>query len=117
MADEAGKQSSNSSPPIGRRFEHSIHIQQAQRVSLMMTWMRAIVAGIVGRLPRGRPREYDHAGITKVAEELILRGVDAKLDWFVERVRHECKLRHVKAPTLLTEICSPVFLRAESARK
>jgi len=45
----------------------------------------------VARLRRGRPREYDRDAITKVAEDLILIGIDAALDRFVERVWIECK--------------------------
>ena len=74
------------------------------------------------RLRRGRPREYKHDAITKVAEDLILIGIDAALDRFVERVWHECKARGIKVPknslaTMLTEICKPVYERAQSVKK
>ena len=76
----------------------------------------------VARLRRGRPREYDRDAITKVAEDLILIGIDAALDRFVERVWHECKARGIKVPknslaTMLTEICKPVYERAQSVKK
>jgi hypothetical protein len=70
-------------------------------------------------LRSGRPREYEHDAIIKIAEDLILIGVDDRLARLVERVCHECKNRHIKVPrpTLLTEICRPIFLRAKSAEK
>jgi hypothetical protein len=60
---------------------------------------------------------YDHAAIIAVAEEAIRdpRGVDDRLDWFVERVRNMLKERHIKAPqdTLLTELCAPIYKAAQ----
>src|SRR5262249_60735179 len=112
-----------------KRHEKPISIQQPQDVSLM-AWIqrqlvrggglvRATVARVVAPLRRGRPREFDHDALTGVAEDCAMEGVEDYLDRFVERVRHECKLRRIKVPkdTLLTEICRPVFLRAKSAGK
>ena len=76
----------------------------------------------VARRRRGRPREYDREAITNVAEDLILIGIDAALDRFVERVWHECNRRGITVPknplaTMLTEICKPVYERAQSVKK
>src|SRR5437660_12406306 len=80
---------SNTSQPIGKRYEQSIHIQQAQRVSLMMwvpMWVRATIARVVARLRPGRPREYDVDGaITGVAKDCATKGVEDYLDRFVAR--------------------------------
>lgn len=65
----------------------------------------------------GRPREYDHAAIAAVAQEIVSDG-DANLDRFVERVGHVLKERGMKPPknTLLEEICGPIYERAKSSR-
>jgi hypothetical protein len=108
--------------PTGKRYEQPISIQRAQDVSLMGSVSRLLartVARVVAPLRRGRPREYDHGALTGVAEDCAMTVVEDYLDRFVERVRHECKLRHIKAPkdTVLTDICKLVFLRAKGAGK
>ena len=95
-------------------------------------WRRGIIRQIadqpgearapVARRRRGRPREYDRDAMTRVAEDLILIGIDTALDRFVERVWNECKPRGIKRPknpltTMLTEICKPVYERAQSVKK
>jgi hypothetical protein len=94
----------DTSPPIGKRHERYISIQQAQDVSLMAGkrheqpisiqrvqdvsligsvqrllarsggLVRATVAGVVARLRRGRP-PYERAPITAVVEEALAGGV------------------------------------------
>jgi hypothetical protein len=142
------KPAGNTSPPIGRRYEQLISIRQPQAVSLIKGWVQPIsirqaqvvsilgrfsrlvaraggmVRAAVARLPRGRPREYDHEAITDVAENLAREtGVDDHLDPFFKRVRDECKNkrpRH-KTPgrTQMREICRPIWEahRAQTAKK
>src|SRR5262249_32279125 len=77
---------------------------------------RATVAGVVARLPGGRPREYDHDAIIRVAEALVRElGVDDYFNRFVGRVRDDCKRLHIKSPqpTQIKKICRPIF---EAAR-
>jgi hypothetical protein len=120
MADEAGK-NSNTSRPIGKRHELHIGIQQARRVSLSMTWMRAIVDRVVARLRSGAPRQYDHDRIIGVAKALILIGVDVQFGWFVERVRNECDRLGIETPrrSQMRKICRPIWdnARAQLAKK
>jgi hypothetical protein len=105
---------------LGKRYEQSIRIQQAQDVSLTM-WASRLVRSVVARLRSGRPRDYNHDAITGVAEACIAIGVDDYLDRFVERVRNVCKLRHIQSPrdTVLTKICAPIYKRehAKIAKK
>jgi hypothetical protein len=70
-------------------------------------------SGAAARLPRGRPRKYDHDDIADVAEDLIKGGVDSTLDDFVGRVRSQLELQSKKTPgdTVLTEICAPIYKR------
>jgi hypothetical protein len=97
-----------------KTHKQSIGIQQPQRVGLKK-W-RDIIDSVVARLRRGAPRKYDHAAIARVAEGLILRGVDDKLDYFVERAWNECNQLGIKVPknplsTTLTDICAPIYNR------
>lgn len=85
-------------------------------------WKRATVAGVMARQPGGRPREYDHDAIIRVAEALIReRGVDDYFNRFVGRVRDDCKRLHIKSPqhTQMKEICRPIFdaARAQIVKK
>jgi hypothetical protein len=63
------------------------------------------------KLRRGRPPEYDRAAITAIARDVIKRGVDDHLDWYVERVANDLRQQGYKVPksTMLTEICAPIY--------
>ena len=137
---KAGKKSSietlvdNTSPPIGKLHAVPIGIQQGQRVSLLKTWMRAIVERFVARR-RGRPPR-DRRPYIALAEELIKGGVDPSQDRFVGRLRSMLELPKDKIPlelqnkipelknkdlwvpgdTVLTEICAPIYERAEAKK-
>jgi hypothetical protein len=101
-----------------------INIRQPQGVSLMMwvpPWVRAAAAHVgdavaaVARLRPGRPPEYDHAAIAKVAEDLAREtGVDDHLDPFCVRVRDECKNKRLrikmpKSRSQMRKICRPTW--------
>jgi hypothetical protein len=70
------------------------------------------------RLRSGRPREYDHDAIAKIAEDLP--GIDDHLALFLDRVCQVCKEHGppIKVPkaTLLTRICRPIFLRRKNTK-
>jgi hypothetical protein len=87
-------------------------------VSVWLDPVRATVAGVVARLRRGRP-PYERAPITEVAERAIEGGVDPSLSAFRDRVRSLLELQHIPAPgdTVLKEICAPIYMRAQSAKK
>jgi hypothetical protein len=99
------EKNTNASPPIGKRHELTIGIQQPQRVSLA-PWvlrLRNTVTGWVDTVtrrvrPPGRPPEHDYGAMDHVAQELLLIGVDDYLDRFIERIRNECKARGIKVP-------------------
>jgi hypothetical protein len=86
-------------------------------ISVWLGPVRA-VAGVVARLRRGRP-PYERAPITEVAERAIEGGVDPSLSAFRDRVRSLLELQHIPAPgdTVLKEICAPIYMRAQSAKK
>jgi hypothetical protein len=117
--DDRNSSTGDGNVPIGTTHELPIHIQQAQRVSLnrrrWVRWVRNAVAGVVTRRRLGRPREYDHDAITKVAEDLAREtGVDDDLDPFCVRVRNECKnkrppIKTPKSRSQMRKICRPIW--------
>jgi len=67
------------------------------------------------KLPRGRPREYDHDAIIAAAEEVAKRGLEDRQSWFIEKVRELLWERHVKVPddSTMKRIAGPVYKRAK----
>jgi hypothetical protein len=121
--DDRNSSTGGSNVPLGKTHKLPIHIQQAQDVNLMIPWVlkrvRNAVAGVVARLRRGRPREYDHDAITKVAEDLAREtGVDDDLDPFCVRVRNECKNKRprIKTPKSRSQMRKICRLTWEGAR-
>jgi hypothetical protein len=76
-----------------------------------------------GRLPSGRPPEYDDDAIAGVAKNCAKHGVEEFLARFVERVSHECgdSRPPIRAPKLtkMRDICRPIWdaARGESTKK
>jgi hypothetical protein len=108
--------------PLGKQYEHSVHTQQAQDVILLMDWVRRVrnaVAGVVDRLRPGR-KPYKRAPFAAVAERAIAGGVDRSLTAFRDRVRSLCELEEgisdIPGDTVLEEICKPIYLRAQSKK-
>jgi hypothetical protein len=122
-------ESEKTPPPIGKRHELTIGIQQAQRVSLA-PWvlrLRNTVTGWVDTVTRwmrprpGRPPVYDYDALTNVAQELLLIGVDDYFARFAERLENECRARGIEVPKIgqIRKNFTPMWeaARAQSAKK
>ena len=129
MSEDTPDSAPKPAPPAGTQYEMRIDARMGQAVSLSVyEWIPRLVAQ-VGSLVRvvaplmrgpGRPREYDHDALTRVAEDCAkVAHLEDHLDRFMERVRHECSLLHIKAPvdSQLTKICKPVFLAYKKRRE
>jgi hypothetical protein len=115
-----GKESGgDTSPPIGKRFELPVSIQQPQDVSLRMQRVRDFIAGVVDRLRPGRKIKYERAPIIEAAELLIKGGVDVSSSQFRGRVRSWLEWKDIPVPgeSLLKEICGPIYRREKHRKK
>jgi hypothetical protein len=79
----------------------------------------SVAADSAGRASRrGRPPEYDHDALRDAAETVAKRGLPDTKDLFFEKVRDECRERHIKVPedTQLRRIVGPIYDREADSR-
>ena len=122
----------DTTPPPGKIIELPIAIRQPQKLGLWAWIPRLLVQGgdwvqavadhlraAAARQRRGRPSEHDYDAIITAIEACAARGVDNRLNLFVDRALLECKDRHIKAPgsTQLTKYCRPFWQAAQERRR